>query len=62
MPFHAGAASSCPNCRRFGLMNQAATQLEVANHLRAGMFVVERALAKLKLPLRTCSYILDLGS
>ena len=37
---------------RFSLMD---------NHLRAGMFVVERALGELKLPQRKVCYILDLG-
>lgn len=37
---------------RFGLLNQAMALYEVANHLRAGMFVVERAFGAMRLPQR----------
>ena len=46
---------------RFDLINQAETVMEPANHLRAGLFVVERAVGALALPQRRVSYILDLG-
>jgi len=44
---------------RFELMDRSV--MEVANHLRAGMFVMERALGELQLPKRKVSYLLDLG-
>jgi hypothetical protein len=43
---------------RFGLLNQAMDLYEVANHLRAGMFVVERALGAMRLPQRKVGSVL----